>query len=46
MIASLKDLNRNIKKDYDISCKEKVITDFYPSKKLIMKNLLKCIMFE
>ena len=29
MMASLKDLNLNIKRDYDIACKQKVITDFF-----------------
>ena len=29
MMASLKDLNYNIKKDFDISCKQTVITDFF-----------------
>ena len=38
MMASLKDLNRNIKKNYDSACKQKVITDFFLSKKMIMKK--------
>ena len=38
MIASLKDLNHHIERDYDIACKEKVINDFYLRKKLIMKT--------
>ena len=42
-MASLKDLKRKIKKDYDIACKQKVITDFFLSKKLIRKKFLKCI---
>ncbi|XP_057305268.1 tigger transposable element-derived protein 4-like [Hydractinia symbiolongicarpus] len=29
MIASLRDLNRNIAKDFDMSCKQTVITDFF-----------------
>ena len=29
MIASLKDLNHNIKKDFDMSCKQAVIIDFF-----------------
>ena len=28
-MASLEDLNRKIKKDYDIACKQKVFTDFF-----------------
>ena len=44
MMASLKDLNYNIKNDHDISCYEKVITDLFLSKNLIKQ--LKCIVFD
>ena len=39
MIAFLKDLNHHIERDYGIACKEKVITDFYLSKELIIKKI-------
>ena len=29
MLASLKDLNKNIKRDYDDTCKQSIITDFF-----------------
>ena len=38
MMTFLKDLNPKIKKDYDIACKQKVITDFFLSKMLIIKK--------
>ena len=39
MMTPLRVLNCNIKIDYDIAYKQKVITDFYLSKELIIKKI-------
>jgi len=42
MLASLKDLNKNIKRDYDDTCKQSIITDFF-SKNLSKKQLKRTV---